>query len=59
MQGDLFNEKSTKQDLKVGFTQGFDGVVERRISLGKSPCVSMEDMVNKMKLKTYRLVFTH
>jgi hypothetical protein len=59
MQGDLFNEQATEQDLKVGFMQGFDGMVARRRSLGKSPCVSLEDMVNKMKLKTCRLVFTH
>jgi len=59
MQGDLFNEQATEEDIKVGFTQGFDGVVARRRILGKSPCVYLEDMVNKMKLKTCRLVFTH
>jgi hypothetical protein len=59
MKGDLFNDQAIEEDLKVGFTQGFDGVVARRRSLGQSPCVSLEDMVNKMKLKTCRLVFTH
>jgi len=52
MQGDLYNDAATKEDLKVGYTQGFDGVVAYRRSLGKLPCVSLEDMVNKMKLKT-------
>jgi hypothetical protein len=52
MQGDLYNDAATEEDLKVGYTQGFEGVVARRRSLGQSPCVSLEDMVNKMKLKT-------
>jgi hypothetical protein len=59
MQGDLFNDKATEEDLKVGLTQGFDGVVARKKILGQSPCVSLKDMVNKMKLKTCRLVITH
>jgi hypothetical protein len=27
MKGDLFNDQAIVEDLKVGFTQGFDGVV--------------------------------
>jgi hypothetical protein len=59
MQGDLFNDQATEEDLKVELMQSFDGMVARRRILGQLPCVSLEDMVNKMKLKTCRLVFTH
>ena len=49
LQGNMFQDAATEEDLKLGFKYGFKSVIEYRKSLGQTPISPMMQMqVNKM-----------